>query len=701
MHRPVVAFLAFSWVACGVGSFEEDTGDATFDAAQTDEASLTSSKVIAVDADTYVRSGTHANRNFGTSPSLVVDADATGDRTEAFIRFKLAPLAGRITRARFRCYVSNGSANAFDVFSASDFDEGTVTYNTRPTMNGSALATVTSAGQGAFVQVDVTALAQRNATFVIALRPRSGDGLTCLSKESASNKPSLVVTVESAKPRILVPVAGAVVTGSSALGAIVDGVTAPSEVARLDFILDGATTLGPAVAYLGWNLGFESTHFSNGSHTLVARATLTSGAIVDSAPVTFSIANDPSVKVFIAAPAAGATVSGSSAVLSASVAGLADIARVEFSIDGTAPIGPAPSTIYGHVATFDSTRLTNAVHSVVARAFDSKGNVTTSPSVSFFVSNAPVTETWGDHMGTSIWGDRANFDKTKALGLKWVRFGWEQGWGAFDHSLITYAHSIGLKVLWVCQKSPHTYSGLDADVQSFAKYCAGAVDDGVEAIEIGNEWNHLPFYSFNGGVPDSTYVSQAKYFDATTAAIRAKSSTVTIISAGWSPESTPNSPKEAMAKSLDHAPIFKAKGSAIAHHPYAYTCDSPLRCDWANHPEWNAFLQTGQVYQAAKARGFDKPVWLTEIGGPSGNGVNPWNSTPYTLASQAQLFRDYLTGIAQLRSQGVPVGVIFWHTAQDGQSATSTLEETFGLYDKNWTLKPAGQVIKDQSAKPW
>ena len=178
--------------------------------------------------------------------------------------------------------------------------------------------------------------------------------------------------------------------------------------------------------------------------------------------------------------------------------------------------------------------------------------------------------------------------------------------------------------------------------------------------------------------------------------------TIPITNAGWSSESSPNLPQEAMAKSLDRSSgSFKTKASGIAHHPYAYNCDSPLQCNYPARKDWNAFLATQDVYAEAKNRGFDKPIWFTELGGPSGNGTNLYTGQPFTTASQAQLYKDYIAGIALMRSSGVPINIVFWHTTQDGQSATNSLELTFGLYDANWNIKPAGQVVKDQAAKTW
>ncbi len=689
--------------SCGASQLAIEDEDESFDAPAASDAALSSTTSLKVDADAQVRSGASANRNYGAAVNLRADADASGDRIESYVRFQVPAVSGRITKAAFRCYVSDGSTNAFDVYGASSsWVESSITYASKPALSGGVVASVVSQGAGAYLSVDVTRLVQSGQAVTLALIPRSADNLSCRSKEYGSNAPTLDLTVDSQSLAVVQPAAGSVVSGTLVLAALINGGASASDAARVEFVVDGVT-YGPAVIGLGWNYTLNTAALANGAHQIFARAFDASGHALVSGTSTFTVNNG--IRVYLATPAQGAVVSGASVVTATGVEGLAaqQVARIELVADGARVLGSTAVISYGYVITFDSTALGDGAHTLMPRAITTAGAAISGAAVSVSVSNTAVKETWGEHLGMSIWPDRKNIEMTKALGFKWVRYGWELGWGAFDDSLIAYTHSLGLKILWVCQKgsngSVHPYA--DADVAAFATYCAAAVDKGVDAIEIGNEWNHLPFYAYNGGAPDSTFKSQAKFFDATTAAIRAKSSTITIMNSGWSPESTSLAPVEAMVKTLDNSTTFKTKANAIANHPYAYSCDSPLLCGYPGRKDWNAFLATQDVYAAAKARGFDHPVWMTELGGPSGNGTNAYTGAPYSLQTQAQLFKDYFVGIGNMRSAGVPFGVIFFHTAQDGQSATIAVELTFGAFDKNWVIKPAGQVLKDQAVKAW
>ncbi|MBX7101354.1 MAG: DNRLRE domain-containing protein [Myxococcaceae bacterium] len=577
-----------------------DLDELEVDATSAEEQPLGASLVVGPDADAHVHSA-YPNTNFGKNAGLRIDNNGSAGLLVTYLRVAVPPVNGKLSKAVLRLYCANGSPRPFNVSTATGaWSETGLTFANRPPPTTS-LFNVPSVKSGTFVDLDVLAAVRPGAATTFVFTTLDADGLTCSSREAASNRPTLNLVVAAPTVSVAQPTAGAVLSGKVVLAALVDGQASATD-GRVDFVVDGAVR-GPASLGLGWNLELDTRALADGAHTVAARLTTSSA-------------------------------------------------------------------------------------------------VTTSAQVSFSVKNA-AAETWGDHMGVSISGSRANFDKAKALGLRWVRFGWEMGWGSgFDTSLIPYAHSLGLKVLWACQNSRDGHSYADFEVQPYASYCAGAVDLGVDAIEIGNEWNHEAFYKWNGGGPDSTYASQARFHDAVTTAIRARSATIPILNSGWSPESSPNTPTEAMAKLLDHSTAFRQQGTHIANHPYAYSCDSPLRCDYATHPEWNAFLQTKEVYLAAKARGFDRPIWFTELGGPSGKGTF-WGGQAYTTATQAQLFKDYLTGVANFRAAGVPVDVIFWHTVQDGQSATNAVETTFGLYDASWNLKPAGQVVKDQASKPW
>lgn len=86
----------------------------------------------------------------------------------------------------------------------------------------------------------------------------------------------------------------------------------------------------------------------------------------------------------ITAPAAGATVSGTTTV-SASASDNVGVTQVEFYVDGTLK---ATDTTSPYSFSWDTTTAANGSHSLTSKAYDAAGNVGTSSAVSVTVSNA-------------------------------------------------------------------------------------------------------------------------------------------------------------------------------------------------------------------------------------------------------------------------------------------------------------------------
>lgn len=119
--------------------------------------------------------------------------------------------------------------------------------------------------------------------------------------------------------------------------------------------------------------------------------------------------------VNVTAPAAGATVSGSSVALTATATDSSGVSKVDFLVDGTL-IGT--STVSPYSLSWDSTIVSNGTHSITARATDAAGNVGTSSAVSVSVNNTVAGQP--DLVVTSVsWsppspatGDQVTFSAT-------------------------------------------------------------------------------------------------------------------------------------------------------------------------------------------------------------------------------------------------------------------------------------------------
>ena len=77
------------------------------------------------------------------------------------------------------------------------------------------------------------------------------------------------------------------------------------------------------------------------------------------------------------------------ATLNATATDAVGVTKVEFYVDGALK---GTDTTAPYSMTLDSTTLTNGTHALVVKAFDAAGNIGTSTSVSFTVSNTTTTE---------------------------------------------------------------------------------------------------------------------------------------------------------------------------------------------------------------------------------------------------------------------------------------------------------------------
>src|SRR5690606_29042258 len=93
--------------------------------------------------------------NFGSSSTLESD---TSPMTESYIKFRIPELKGKITGAKLRLYVTNKSKQGPTIaVAASNWSESTVTYNSRPSILKSAIATSKDLKKKTYVEYDVLA----------------------------------------------------------------------------------------------------------------------------------------------------------------------------------------------------------------------------------------------------------------------------------------------------------------------------------------------------------------------------------------------------------------------------------------------------------------------------------------------------------------------------------------------------------------
>jgi PKD repeat protein len=142
--------------------------------------------------DAYVRSN-FPDENTGTSPTLRAYKSSTA-QTDSFLRFSVGAPAGSVSSVKLRLFVRDASPNGGVLFTADPgWSESTLTWNSRPAIGTTTIASAGAVTLGTWIEFDVTAIVTGQGPYSFVLRGASGD-VAYYDSEEAANKPQLVVT---------------------------------------------------------------------------------------------------------------------------------------------------------------------------------------------------------------------------------------------------------------------------------------------------------------------------------------------------------------------------------------------------------------------------------------------------------------------------------------------------------------------------
>lgn len=159
-------------------------------------------------ADSYVRDGTYANTNYGSSTTLTVKKDSTGYSRKTFLRFNFSEFPENSTQsARLKLTIQSIGADAtrtIKLYSLSDSDENwgesTITWNNAP-VGATFLGQKAVSNTDASVEWDVTSfinsqLTDKTVSFMLVNEGSASveSTLNLNSKESAAGKPELILS---------------------------------------------------------------------------------------------------------------------------------------------------------------------------------------------------------------------------------------------------------------------------------------------------------------------------------------------------------------------------------------------------------------------------------------------------------------------------------------------------------------------------
>jgi len=280
-----------------------------------------------------------------------------------------------------------------------------------------------------------------------------------------------------------------------------------------------------------WSFPLNTASLSNATHTIKAKATDSSGNTAISNPVSITVNNGGSTStplaVAIASPASGATVSGiitSSGTASAS----GSVSSVQVAVDNGSFSNASGTNNWSF--SLNTASLSNATHTLTAKATDSSGNTATSNPVSITVNNAAgptATINWTDvhqqidgfgassaFTGDGITNSQADlfWSTTTGIGLSLLRVQVQTNGTYPDLATMQKAQDRGVTI-WATPWSPpasmKTNGSIDnggsllaSSYQAYADYLANYVltlknSYGINlyALSIQNEPNYTASYA--------------------------------------------------------------------------------------------------------------------------------------------------------------------------------------------------------------
>jgi hypothetical protein len=279
--------------------------------------------------------------------------------------------------------------------------------------------------------------------------------------------------------------------------------------------------------------------------------------------------------------------------------------------------------------------------------------------------------------------------------LGWVRVSHEFGWTGTVAALkatCDAAHARGLRIIQCVQKSGKRYDNGATDIANLTQFALDCIAAGADAIEVGNEWNHGPFWQ----APAYNLIPPARQAEVSTGiakGIRAKYPAFPVITNGLSPEANQQNPYTWFPYFWDCriADQAASKWTAVGLHPYCYP-----ELATTNPIQWNPMAQIPTIVGQAKQRGLTGEMWLTELGAPGfATNAPVIRNIALTETQQDANFKAYFTMIRNHEAAGIKLRGMCIHTLFDGQGATTSIEMGMGLIRSDGTKKSAWTTVKN------
>ena len=222
-----------------------------------------------------------------------------------------------------------------------------------------------------------------------------------------------------------------------------------------------------------------------------------------------------------------------------------------------------------------------------------------------------------------------------------------------------------------------------ADPAQFGQFAAAVAQryapQGVQDYEIWNEPNSIDF--FQPAPNPAVYVQmlQASYSD-----IKAVDPSAFVISGGLAPESTDSEGDINEVTFLQDMYADGAAGyfDALGDHPYSYPALPDTYESWSG---WSAMDATPTSLESVLAANgdADTPIWITEMGAPTGG--------PDSVGTAGQA--EELTQAIDDAKASSWIGALYIYTYEDSGGDPSTDLDWFGLLNADGSPKPAWSAV--------
>ena len=156
-------------------------------------------KTFGPSADTYADQA-QRNKSFGSAKRLRV-RDGSLPARQGFVRFAVSGLAGSVTQATLRFYVTNGTPDGPAVYRTGAWPKKALTWARRPAVTSGPRGDKGLLVPGTWVEWDVTPWVTGNDAYRFALKGGAADTLELASRETKQGiDPQLVVTTSGPPP---------------------------------------------------------------------------------------------------------------------------------------------------------------------------------------------------------------------------------------------------------------------------------------------------------------------------------------------------------------------------------------------------------------------------------------------------------------------------------------------------------------------